>query len=138
MEVNEIIVSAGRTFNHPYESYSNLRPQVTLKATLSPGEDAVAATRQLQQTAEKVVEEHKQHLLDSIEELMQLQRAEREIADLGRSIQRQQEKLDELRGRYPGVVQRTLDFAAGDDAASECGEQPCDDCTRDCDCDRPI
>lgn len=31
MKVIEIIVSAGRTFNHPNESYSNLRPQVSVR-----------------------------------------------------------------------------------------------------------
>jgi hypothetical protein len=54
MKVNEIRVSAGRTFNHPYESYSNLRFDVHLNAKLDEGEDPVAATRQLQAQAEEM------------------------------------------------------------------------------------
>ena len=42
MKITEIVVSAGRTFNHPYENFSNLRPQVTLKATPDEGESPLA------------------------------------------------------------------------------------------------
>jgi len=57
MQVTEVIVSAGRTFNHPYESYSNLRPMVTVKARLGPDEDPTKAINQLQALAEKTVED---------------------------------------------------------------------------------
>ena len=30
MKINTITVTAGRTFNHPHEDYSNLRPSVTM------------------------------------------------------------------------------------------------------------
>ena len=63
MEITEITVSAGRTFNHPYETYSNLRPGVTVKATLAPGENPTKAINELQALAEKTVEDHKQALL---------------------------------------------------------------------------
>jgi hypothetical protein len=33
MKINSITVTAGRTFNHPHEQYSNLRPEVTMTAT---------------------------------------------------------------------------------------------------------
>jgi hypothetical protein len=51
MKVTEIIVSAGRTFNHPYEDYSNLKPQVTLKATVDDGENFEDAVKELQRKA---------------------------------------------------------------------------------------
>ena len=101
MHVTEIVVNAGRTFNHPHESFSNLRPSVTLKASITEDEDAEGCVQRLQVTAEKLVEDHKRHLLDSIEELEQMQRAQREIADLGDSIGRQQERLEQMRKQWP-------------------------------------
>ncbi len=49
MVVTEIVVSAGRTFNHPYEQFSILKPSVTLKARIDEGEDWLQAfaTRQI-------------------------------------------------------------------------------------------
>lgn len=35
MRIKTITVTAGRTFNHPYEQYSNLRPEVTMVADLA-------------------------------------------------------------------------------------------------------
>ena len=55
MQITEITVHAGRTFNHPYESYSNLRPSLTLRAILTDGEDHLAATKALQAQAEGLV-----------------------------------------------------------------------------------
>ena len=40
MKITNIVVRAGRTFNHPHESYSNLKPEVELTATLDEGDDA--------------------------------------------------------------------------------------------------
>lgn len=108
MKVTEITVSAGRVFNHPFEQYSNLKPHITLKATLSEGEDAEAAAKQLQQTAEKLVEDHKRALLTSIEELDRLQRAEQELADLGRTMATAQAKIDRLRKENPILAQKML------------------------------
>jgi predicted RNase H-like nuclease (RuvC/YqgF family) len=108
MNVTEIIVSAARTFNHPYEQYSNLRPGVTMKATLAEGEDVVAATKQLQQQAEGLVEDHKQALLSSIQQIENMQRAEREVASLAREISRHQSRLDELRRDFPQLTQLAL------------------------------
>ena len=82
MEITEITVSAGRTFNHPYETNSKLRPNVTVKANLAPGEDPVKAINDLQALAEKSVEDHKQALLTSLEELHFLTEAQREMTSL--------------------------------------------------------
>jgi predicted nuclease with TOPRIM domain len=103
MRVTEITVHAGRTFNHPYEQYSNLRPSATLKATLAEGEDADEALRQLQVKAETLVEDHKRNLLESIEEIEQMKRAEREIADLGLAVARQQDRIEALRKQWPDL-----------------------------------
>src|SRR6266581_1934161 len=79
MKIQTISVTAGRCFNHAHEEYSNLRPEVTMTATLENGEDAAIATRALQQRAEGLVEDHKQALLRSIEELYQLTTKQAEI-----------------------------------------------------------
>lgn len=108
MKVTEIVVSAGRTFNHPYESYSNLKPGLTLKATLEDGEDATEAIKTLQAKAESLVEDHKRHLLNSLEEIHDLQNKQREAADLERTIQRAQSSLDRLRAGMNGELQPAL------------------------------
>jgi hypothetical protein len=97
MKVVEVTVAAGRTFNHPFEQYSNLRPNVTLKAVLDGDEDYAAAVQTLQAKAEALVEEHKQHMLRSLEELARLERSQQEVQSLEQSLVRSQERLDTLR-----------------------------------------
>jgi chromosome segregation ATPase len=101
MQVTEIVVSAGRTFNHPYENYSNLKPQVTIKAALREGEDSTAAIQELQAQAEKLVEDHKRALLQQLEELQHLSSARQEISDLEQRLKQSQRRLAELREDNP-------------------------------------
>ena len=63
MRITEITVSAGRTFNDPYEQYSNHRPSVTLKATIDENEDYTSAVASLQQKATEMVEAHRASIL---------------------------------------------------------------------------
>jgi hypothetical protein len=67
---------AGRVFPHPHVSYANLRPGVTLKATLAEGEDVGEATRTLQTMAESLVEAHQQFMAKAIEDAYARERAE--------------------------------------------------------------
>jgi len=101
MKIQTITVTAGRTFNHPHESYSNLRPEVVLTATLSEGEDATTAAKQLQAQAEGLVEDHKQAMLKSIEELYQLTERQAEMRGLQKELLRAQERLEEIRQAHP-------------------------------------
>lgn len=101
MKITEITVSAGRTFNHPYEDYSNLRPQVTMKATIEEGDDPTEQTKALQAMAEKSVEDHKQALLDSLHKLHYLTESQREITSLGEQMARSQARIDALRKEFP-------------------------------------
>lgn len=101
MKIIEVTVSAGRTFNHPYEDYSNLRPNVTVKASVDDGEDANAAIAKLQALAEKTVEDHKQNLLRSLEELHYLTQAQRDMTTLAEQIQISQARLDDIRKNHP-------------------------------------
>jgi hypothetical protein len=109
MKVTEIIVSAGRTFNHPHEQYSNLKPQVTLKATLDDGDDAGAATKLLQAQAEGLVEDHKNGLLKSIEDLYQMAEARSRLVGLARQLREAQRETDGLRQKWPELAQLQLD-----------------------------
>lgn len=59
MTITKITVTAGRTFNHPHEQDSNLRPEVTLEATLPEGANSIDAVRGLQAQVEGLVEDHK-------------------------------------------------------------------------------
>lgn len=101
MKINTITVTAGRTFNHPHEQYSNLRPEVTMTATLDDGEDPHVAARDLQQRAEGLVEDHKQSLLKSIEELYQLTERQAEVRGLENSLRLAQNRLAEIRKEHP-------------------------------------
>lgn len=123
MKITTITVQAGRTFNHPYESYSNLRPEVTLTAAIDPDEDPTAAARQLQAQAERLVEDHKNALLRSLEEIEHLRQAEREVANLEEKIGAMQRSLDRAR-RY--LEERRQD-GAGVLPAAEPAVEPEDD-----------
>ena len=107
-KVTEIIVSAGRTFNHPHESYSNLRPQVTMKAEVLPGEDPCEVAKALQAQAEGLVEDHKQSMLNSIEELYELSETQARIAGLRSTIERAQQQLNDARKGLPAPLPMIL------------------------------
>lgn len=97
MKIDEVKVSAGRTFNHPYESYSNLRCDVHLGAKLDDGEEPLEAAKQLQARAEELAEGHKVALLKNIEDLQRIAQASTEISALERRMQEADARLKELR-----------------------------------------
>ena len=101
MKINTITVTAGRTFNHPHEQYSNLRPEVVMTATIEDGEDPHVAVRDLQQRAEGLVEDHKRGLLHSIEELYQLTERQAEVRGLQQELERAQKRLESIRSENP-------------------------------------
>ena len=96
MQITEITVHAGRTFNHPYESYSNLRPEVTLKASLTDGEDPEVVVQRLQSKAEGLVEEHKSQMLNSLEAIHYQEQHDQEMASLEEQLSRSRARLAEL------------------------------------------
>lgn len=104
MNINRIVVTAGRTFNHPHEQYSNLRPSVVMEATLAEGEDPAAAVKELQARAEGLVEDHKQQMLRSIEELYQLSEMQSEVRGLERQLRGAQDRLSEIRKSHPQLA----------------------------------
>lgn len=98
MKLKTVTVSAGRTFNHPYENYSNFKHHVELTADLEDVDgDGRAAVKHLQARAEAMAEEHKQHLLGSVRELRELQEYQQEIASLETTIKGAQERLEKAR-----------------------------------------
>ena len=97
MKITEVRVSAGRTFNHPFESYSNLRCDVHLQAVLEDGEDPKAATQALQAQAEETCETHKQSLLTNLQKLQEITEQNREITELERRMDQAGLRLKELR-----------------------------------------
>lgn len=107
MEITEIIVSAGRTFNHPYKSYSNLRPQVSLKAVLGPEDDPKKAVKALQEQAEKAVEDHKQKMLAHLEALDEIQAIDREVMSLEEQISRAQARLESVRTQQKALSEKS-------------------------------
>lgn len=101
MKITNIKVTAGRTFNHPHESYSNLRPEVELRADVQDGDDTAFCVRQLQAAAEQMVEDHKNGLLKSIEELHQLTEHQAEVRGLQLTLTQAQERMEQIRKQHP-------------------------------------
>lgn len=115
MNITIITVHAARTFNHPHEEYSNLKPGVSLTANLAEGEDAIAATRELQAKAEGLVEDHKEGLLKSINELYQLSTRQAEMRGLQLELERAQRRLDAMRRDNPGLAALPAPVETNDD-----------------------
>ena len=124
MEITEVTVSAGRTFNHPYETYSNLRPNVTIKANLAPGEDAQKAINDLQALAEKSVEDHKQGLLRSLEELHNLTERQREMTTLADQLRRNQLRIERIRKEFLQLATSTILPFTESERELFCGNTP--------------
>lgn len=73
MIIQEITVHAGRTFNHPYERYSNFRFDFSLKAQIQEGDDFAQCLVTLQRAAEIQADEHKSMLIGDCERLKKIQ-----------------------------------------------------------------
>jgi outer membrane protein TolC len=86
-----------------------------LEASLDVGEDPAAAAKALQQQAEGLVEDHKQSLLTSIEELYQLTQHQAEVMGLQRQLVQAQERLDQVRKEYPQLSLPESSAAAGNE-----------------------
>ena len=66
--ITKVSVSAGRTFNHPYERFANLRSHVQFEAEVQEGENCIAVAKGLQSEAEMLADTHKQNCLRAIRE----------------------------------------------------------------------
>jgi DNA repair exonuclease SbcCD ATPase subunit len=99
MKIERITVSAGRTFNHPHESYSNLKPFITLEATLIEGDDPEACVKELQGKAERMVEDHKTNMLASLNSLYEAEQINGQILSMESELKRAQSRLEQLRSR---------------------------------------
>lgn len=97
MKITEITVNAGRTFNNPYESYSNLRPEVTLRASLSDGDNPDECAKGLQAQAEQLVEKHKTQLLMDLDRLNRRSHMTRDIARLESDMEKATAHLADLK-----------------------------------------
>ena len=85
MNITTITVSAGRGFNHPYQSYANFKFDLHLTATLNDEEDPDDALAALQRKAEGAAEAHKNNILKDIER-------KREIANVAQEIDYEKRK----------------------------------------------
>jgi TolA-binding protein len=119
VQITEVVVSAGRTFNHPYEAYSNFRPEVTIKGVLHEGEDPEQAVRGLQAKAEELVEDHKNTLLQQLSEIQRLRQTEAEISELEGRVASAQQRLTQIRGRHPQLGDPQVDELPTKGAASD-------------------
>lgn len=113
MNIKTITVHAGRTIPHPLESYSNLRPSLSMTAELCDGDDPADCLKQLQSQAEGLVQDHAKNLVDSIVEADRIERETRELRSLELSINEKQRRLEEVRssvyGRIPAMAAPSSD-----------------------------
>jgi len=96
VKVVEITVTAGRTFNHPHEQYSNLRPEVTLRATLEAEDDHAVCVKILQADAEDLVEQHKDRLLGMLEDAERNRIAAQRLDMAERQLKQARERVELL------------------------------------------
>lgn len=108
MKIIQIKVKAGRVFNHPHESYSNLQPSIELVAMIDPEEDWISAGKRLQDQAERMVESHKQAMLQTIEQLAETAQINNQIDIIKGQLERAQESLAEFEKRRAELKQPNL------------------------------
>jgi GTP1/Obg family GTP-binding protein len=101
MKATKITVSAGRTFNHPFEQYANFRAHAEIEYNLEDNEDPIKAIKYAQSQVEELAEDHKRNLLKSVEELETMRRDAAEIKGLQKQISETQRRLDEIRSAHP-------------------------------------
>lgn len=118
MKIQEITVHASRTLPHPIESYANIKPEVTLRATLDDGDDPAEAVRQLQATAENLVENHAAVLKAAIEDRELYNREQAELERLRLSVSRNQVQLAEAEQRLAQRIQPNQQQLFGDTSAA--------------------
>lgn len=114
MEITKLVVHAGRTLQHPTQTYANIRPAVTLEAALHNGDDPRECLKRLQIQAERSVEEHAAVLIASLEERKVLLEQADDIRRLERSITDGQQRLDELKARSIEKIEQPMLFGNHD------------------------
>lgn len=132
MKIAQVKVTAGRTFNHPFETYSNLRPEIELTATIEDGDDPEKCTKELQAKAESMVEDHKQNMLRSLHVIRAMDARNQQMAKLESLVKTSQEELERYRAN-PMEGKPPLDFfGSKEDESGICDR--CGQSANDCIC----
>jgi len=79
MVILEMTIHEGRTYNHPFEAYSNFKQGVSVKASLSENENPEREGKLLQERASLLMAEIKNKTLQSLVKLNSLEEAKRQI-----------------------------------------------------------
>ena len=93
-KITEITVAAATSFNHPFESYSNFKPSVVLKATVGEGEDVSAAVEALQLQADNLVCEEKARILAALKLEHETNEAKCDVGSCEHRLRETQEEFD--------------------------------------------
>jgi hypothetical protein len=116
--VRKITVGSGAVFNHPHESFSNLRPSVVLEAVLGEGDDADEAARALQAQAEALLAGHKAAILLRLERESVVASARYEIRTLrmrignGQNPEGCRERLRRIAEEFPDLAEEAAEALA--------------------------
>lgn len=95
MTITEIQVTAGRVFQDPNDPKTTLRTIVCLKASADPGQSDYN-TRELQMRAERLVQDHRDRLVSSLENRRSIQHVQDVIGDVRDGADEQNEEAKAL------------------------------------------
>lgn len=127
MQITQVTVTAARVIPHPVESYSNLRPSVSLTATLSPEDEPFKCVRNLQNAAEVLVVEHANNMVKAIVDEAARARREGELKAVRDMISQCETSLNDPDCRDHGRIQSNLAAYRQQLARLEAGKDRYDD-----------
>jgi hypothetical protein len=105
IKIVEVIVGAGTGFNNPFESFSNFKPSVTLKAVIDPTamtvEEFDAYVKDLQEKAHTLVKAERERILADLERDRDIDIAEGEV-NRWKSVV---ESYENILTTYPAIIE---------------------------------
>lgn len=103
-KIIEITIGLATSFNNPFESYSNFKPSVQLKATVAEGEYVAGAVAELQAMAGSLLSQERRRILDGLKREHDIESAEREVQYAEGHVKSYQEIIDESPARLAGAA----------------------------------
>lgn len=93
MKIKNIKVTAGRTFPHPLENFSNIKFELSISAEIEESENFEKALDILRVEAETLAEAHKRELIEDHKKLEALKEQRRDVERLQENIDQNQEAI---------------------------------------------
>lgn len=118
MIITRIIASAQHGFNHPFESFANFKPQITIEAIVQEGESADLVIKEVQQRAHGYIEAERDRIIAKLTLERDIERAESSVDSWITAVKSHEasmrdlpDRLGSLEGWHRDEAQRELDHA---------------------------